>query len=88
MSFRRYVGKVVRVTARGANGAPVEYVCRLFEYEESGIWVRHRTALKLPDGQEVELDGLLFLPHAQIVSVFASEELDKLATPQLAGEGG
>ena len=88
MSFRRYVGKIVRVTIRGASGTPVEYIGKLFEYEESGIWVHHRNTVQLPDGSQTELDGLLFLPHTQILHVFASEELDKLAAPMISSKKG
>ena len=88
MSFRRYVGKIVRVTTRGVQDMPAEYIGKLFEYEESGIWVHQRSTVQLPDGSQVELDGLMFLPHTQILHVFASEELDKLAGPMICNKEG
>jgi hypothetical protein len=88
VSFRRYVGKVVRVTARGADGAPATYLAKLFEYEESGIWLHHTDEVKLPGGETRKFDGYLFIPHTHLVNVFGCDELDKAVDELLAPSGG
>ena len=88
MSFRRYVGKVVRATARGADGAPVIYLAKLFEYEESGIWLHHSDEVELPGGEAREFAGYLFIPHTHLVNVFGCDELDKAVDELAAAAGG
>lgn len=87
MSFRRYVGRVVRIVANGADGALRQYVSRLFSYDDSGLWIHHRDTVDLPDGQQKEADGFLFLPMVQIVSVFACDELTRFAPGERDAEG-
>lgn len=88
MSFRRYVGKVVQVTARGADGAPDVYLAKLFEYEAGGIWLHHDKSVSLPDGSNQPFSGYLFIPHEQILTVFGCDELDRAVEEQQAGAGG
>lgn len=81
MSFRRYVGKTVRITAQGSTGE-VTYNSRLFDYDDAGIWLHHEGSVDVGDRSE-SVDGLLFLPHARIVNVFAFDGLDELLADEL-----
>jgi hypothetical protein len=82
MSFRRYVGKTVRITAQGSNGEVV-YNARLFDYDDAGIWLHHHDGVDLPGGRNEHVEGLLFLPHARIVNVFAFDGLDELMADEV-----
>lgn len=86
MSFRRYVGKFVEVTARDAAGEPVVLVAKLFEYEQSGIWLHYSKDVVFADGRELPFEGFLFIPHQQIVHVFGCDELDR-AVEEAAEKG-
>jgi hypothetical protein len=81
VSFRRYVGKTVRITAHGSNGEVV-YNARLFDYDDAGVWLHHNSNVDLP-GRSQEVEGLLFLPHSRIVNVFAFDGLDELMADEL-----
>ncbi|MDQ3023423.1 MAG: hypothetical protein M3R04_03400 [bacterium] len=82
MSFRRYVGKTVRVTAQGSSGEVV-YSARLFDYDDAGVWLHHSDHVALPGGRTESVDGLLFLPHNRIVNVFAFDGLDELMSDEV-----
>ena len=82
MSFRRYVGKTVRVTAQGSTGEVV-YNARLFDYDDAGVWLHHSDSVGLPGGRSEAVDGLLFLPHARIVNVFAFDGTDELMSDEV-----
>lgn len=86
MSFRRYVGKVVQVTARDASGQPSVYLAKLFEYEQSGIWLHHTTDVAVTPGDKRAFDGYLFIPHVHIISVFGCDELDQAVENNLEAE--
>ena len=88
MSFRRYVGKYVQVTARSADGVPETVLAKLFEYEEGGIWVHHSSPVSMPDGSARTFSGYRFIPREQIITVFGCDELDQAVEEQLAAEGG
>jgi hypothetical protein len=83
MSFRRYVGKTVHITAQAADGGEVEYTARLFDYDDAGIWLHHSGQVHLPGNRQQAVDGLLFLPHSRIVNVFAYDGLDELLADEL-----
>lgn len=83
MSFRRYVGKTVHITAQGAAGDEIEYISRLFDYDDSGVWLHHVGYIGLTDGRKQEVEGLLFLPHSRIVNVFAFDGLDELLADEV-----
>jgi hypothetical protein len=82
VSFRRYVGKTVRVTAQGSNGEVV-YNARLFDYDDAGVWLHHSDSVGLPGGRNEKVDGLMFLPHARIVNVFAFDGTDELMSDEV-----
>jgi hypothetical protein len=82
MSFRRYVGKTVRITAQGRDGELV-YNARLFDYDDAGIWLHHQDGVALPGGRTEQVEGLLFLPHSRIVNVFAFDGLDELMADEV-----
>lgn len=83
MSFRRYVGKTVRITAQGSDGEVV-YNARLFDYDDAGIWLHHQDGVDLPGGRNEKVEGLLFLPHVRIVNVFAFDGLDELMADEIS----
>jgi hypothetical protein len=87
VSFRRYVGKVVEVTARDAQGEPAVYLAKLFEYEQSGIWLHYAKEVAIAPGQQRRFEGYLFIPHEHILSVFGCDELDA-AVEELENGGG
>lgn len=76
MSFRRYVGKHVEVSAKDAAGQPVVFLAKLFEYEQSGIWLHYTKDVVIAGGRARPFEGFLFIPHEQIISVFGCDELD------------
>jgi hypothetical protein len=82
MSFRRYVGKTVRITALGSNGEVI-YNARLFDYDDAGVWLHHEDSVELSGQRRQQVDGLLFLPHNRIVNVFAFDGLDELLADEL-----
>lgn len=88
MSFRRYVGKFVQVLARGADGTPVTYLAKLYEYEAGGIWLHHDLKVSLPGGTSRQCCGYLFIPHEQIINVFGCDELDRAVEELQVTEGG
>ena len=84
MSFRRYVGKTVRITAQGSGSlGEVVYNARLFDYDDAGIWLHHNGSIDLP-GRKENVEGLLFLPHSRIVNVFAFDGLDELMADEVS----
>jgi hypothetical protein len=76
VSFRRYVGKYVEVSVKDAGGQPLVYVAKLFEYEQSGIWLHYSKDVVVVGGQARNFEGYLFIPHEQIISVFGCDDLD------------
>lgn len=82
MSFRRYVGKTVRVTAQGSDGEVV-YNARLFDYDDAGVWLHHSDSVGLPGGRNENVDGLMFLPHSRIINVFAFDGTDELMSDEV-----
>ena len=86
MSFRRYVGKVVQVTAKDAADQPVVYLAKLFEYEQSGIWLHHTADVAVAKEDQRVFDGYLFIPHTHIISVFGCDELDQAVGNNLEAE--
>ena len=87
MSFRRYVGKYVQVTARGVDGSPVEYLAKLFEYEQAGIWLHHGRKVTLAAGKAQQFEGYLFIPYTHVVNVFSCDELDQTIEDAKAAGG-
>jgi len=88
VSFRRYVGKVVQVTAKDSAGQPVVYLAKLFEYEQSGIWLHHAAEVAIAQGRQSVFNGYLFIPHSHIINVFGCDELDHAVENNLEGEAG
>ena len=83
MSFRRYVGKTVHVTAEGIAAEKVTYIARLFDYDDGGIWLHHNGKVDVSSSRSEDVEGLLFLPHARIVNVFAFDGLDELLSDEV-----
>lgn len=83
MSFRRYVGKTVHVRAQDVGDGQVEYISRLFDYDDAGIWLHHSGAVTMPSGRQQNVDGLMFIPHDRIYNVFAFDGLDEMMADEL-----
>jgi len=83
VSFRRYVGKTVHVTAEGIGHEQVTYIARLFDYDDGGIWLHHSGTVDVSDKRTEDVEGLLFLPHGRIVNVFAFDGLDELLADEI-----
>jgi hypothetical protein len=76
VSFRRFVGKYVRITMLYQGGGVTQLLAKLSSYDDSGIWIDSATPVNLPDRSSQTFKGLLFIPMSQIINVFGCEDLD------------
>jgi len=88
VSFRRYVGKYVEVNVKDGGGQPVVYLAKLFEYEQSGIWLHYEKDVVVAGGRARKFEGFLFIPHEQIISVFGCDDLDTAVEDAVEQEAG
>lgn len=88
MSFRRFVGKTVQITSRNNDGGLTRFLAKLFTYDDTGIWFHREKEVELPDGGTDKFEGLMFMPHVHVDSVFASDELNtRIQAIEAAAEG-